>query len=76
MRPESLYASPMGEIEETPQNSQRLSRQRKRPAYEQPSEFESVSMADDNTEQLNSLADQQDNSEFAQSAEQAQRASC
>ncbi|MEZ8631199.1 DNA translocase FtsK 4TM domain-containing protein [Vibrio lentus] len=72
VQPESLYASPMGEIEETPQEFSTPFETTEEPAYVQPSEFESVSMADDNTEQPDSLADQQDNSEFAQSTEQAQ----
>ncbi|MCC4817621.1 cell division protein FtsK [Vibrio lentus] len=72
VQPESLYASPMGEIEETPQEFSTPFETTEEPAYEQPSEFESVSMADDNTEQPDSLADQQDNSEFVQSTEQAQ----
>ncbi len=57
------------EIEETPREFSTPFETTEEPAYEQPSEFESVSMADDNTEQPDSLADQQDNSEFAQSTE-------
>ncbi|NOJ07480.1 DNA translocase FtsK [Vibrio splendidus] len=76
VQPESLYASPMGELEEASENDFSVQASpfdvAEEQSYEQPSEFESVSTEEDNAEQPESLVNQQNNSEFEQSNEQTQ----
>ncbi|MEZ8793814.1 DNA translocase FtsK 4TM domain-containing protein [Vibrio splendidus] len=76
VQPESLYASPMGELEAASENdfSVQLSPfdVAEEQSYEQSTEFESVSTEEDNAEQSESLVNQPNNSEFEQSNEQTQ----
>ncbi|MBB1462310.1 DNA translocase FtsK 4TM domain-containing protein [Vibrio sp. SG41-7] len=76
VQPESLYASPMGEPEEPSEDDFSVQASpfnvAEEQSYEQPSEFESVSIEEDNAEQPESLVNQQNNSEFEQSNEQTQ----
>ncbi|MCF7495336.1 DNA translocase FtsK 4TM domain-containing protein [Vibrio sp. L5-1] len=76
VQPESLYASPMGELEEASENDFSVQASpfdvAEEQSYEQPSEFESVSTEEDNAEQPESLVNQQNNSEYEQSNEQTQ----
>ncbi|MFA0325433.1 DNA translocase FtsK 4TM domain-containing protein [Vibrio splendidus] len=76
VQPESLYASPMGEPEEPSEDDFSVQALpfdvAEEQSYEQPSEFESVSIEEDNAEQPESLVNQQNNSEFEQSNEQTQ----
>ncbi|MDH5916499.1 DNA translocase FtsK 4TM domain-containing protein [Vibrio splendidus] len=76
VQPESLYASPMGEPEEPSEDDFSVQASpfdvAEEQSYEQPSEFESVSIEEDNAEQPEPLVNQQNNSEFEQSNEQTQ----
>ncbi|WP_114633220.1 DNA translocase FtsK 4TM domain-containing protein [Vibrio splendidus] len=76
VQPESLYASPMGELEEASENDFSVQASpfdvAEEQSYEQSTEFESVSTEEDNVEQPESLVNQQNNSEFEQSNEQTQ----
>ncbi|MEZ8271664.1 DNA translocase FtsK 4TM domain-containing protein [Vibrio splendidus] len=76
VQPESLYASPMGELEEASENDFSVQSSpfdvAEEQSYEQSTEFESVSTEEDNAEQPESLVNQQNNSEFEQSNEQTQ----
>ncbi|MEZ8058457.1 DNA translocase FtsK 4TM domain-containing protein [Vibrio splendidus] len=76
VQPESLYASPMGELEEASENDFSVQASpfdvAEEQSYEQSIEFESVSTEEDNAEQPESLVNQQNNSEFEQSNEQTQ----
>ena len=76
VQPESLYASPMCELEEASENDFSVQSSpfdvAEEQSYEQSTEFESVSTEEDNAEQSESLVNQQNNSEFEQSNEQTQ----
>ncbi|MEZ8242085.1 DNA translocase FtsK 4TM domain-containing protein [Vibrio splendidus] len=76
VQPESLYASPMGELEEASENDFSVQSSpfdvAEEQSYEQSTEFESVSTEEDNAEQSESLVNQPNNSEFEQSNEQTQ----
>ncbi|MEZ8327374.1 DNA translocase FtsK 4TM domain-containing protein [Vibrio splendidus] len=76
VQPESLYASPMSEPEEPSEDDFSVQASpfdvAEEQSYEQSTEFESVSTEEDNTEQSESLVNQQNNSEFEQSNEQTQ----
>ncbi|MEZ8308134.1 DNA translocase FtsK 4TM domain-containing protein [Vibrio splendidus] len=76
VQPESLYASPMGELEEPSEDDFSVQASpfdvAEEQSYEQSTEFESVSTEEDNAEQSESLVNQQNNSEFEQSNEQTQ----
>ncbi|OED67990.1 cell division protein FtsK [Vibrio splendidus ZS-139] len=76
IQPESLYASPMGEQEETPQEFSAQDspfETTQNQSFEPSSEFNAEVTDEQNTEQPEPLSDEQEHSEFVQPTEQPQQ---